>query len=101
LQVWVPHLSHAELLLGKQITELENFLQKRLNLPNLRIKVAVKPEAFPEIQTFQTSEERWAALRQKNPLAEELRRLAKGQVLPREVERYLHSNQKPSTDEKE
>ncbi len=97
----MPHLSHAELLLGKQITELENFLRKQLDLPSLRITIAVKPEAFPEIQAFQTSEERWAALRQKNPLAEELRRLAKGQVLPREVERYLHSDQKPPTEEKE
>jgi len=97
----VPHPSHAELLLGKQLSLLETFLRKKLHLPTLRITVAVKPEAFPEIQAFQTSEERWAALQQINPLAQELRRLAKGQVLPREVEGYLHSQQKPPTDEKQ
>lgn len=79
---------------------LEAFLRKELDLPALRVTLAVKPEAFPEIKAFQTSEERWATLRQKNPLAEELRRLAKGQVLPHEVERYLHPDQKPTTDEK-
>lgn len=87
-------------MFSRQATDLETFLRTYLGREDIRVAIEVNPEAFPEVKEFQTSEERWETLKQKNPLAEELRRLAKGQVLPQDVERYLRSQEKPPTQEK-
>lgn len=77
-----------------QAAQLENFLRSKLNREDVRVRLLAKPDAFPEIKAIQTSQERWEYLRQVNPLVEELRLRAKGQVLPCEIEI-------PLSDEKE
>jgi hypothetical protein len=75
-------------------------LRSVLQREDIQVQAEVKPEAFPQIQAFQTSQERWEELCRRNPLAKDILRLAKGQVLPKEVERYLHTEQDPPTQEK-
>jgi len=99
LIVWVPHASYINLF-SLQLRKLEDCLRAALQREDIQVQAEVKPEVFPEIQAFQTSQERWEELCKRNPLAKELLRLAKGQVLPKEVERYLHAEQDASTQEK-
>ncbi|MCS7297848.1 MAG: hypothetical protein RMK19_02160 [Bacteroidia bacterium] len=96
LEVWVPHESHVKLF-GLQASQLEEFLKKHLQREDVRVSLKAKPEAFPEIKALHISEERWQRLLEINPLVAELRRLAKGQVLPQEEETRFTHQQDSST----
>lgn len=84
-----------------QASGLESFLRKTLKREDIRVVLRAKPEAFPEIKDHpRTSDERWEYLRRINPLIEELRLQAQGQVLPQEVKIPFPDEEKSSTKEK-
>ncbi|MCS6895503.1 MAG: hypothetical protein NZZ60_05060 [Bacteroidia bacterium] len=91
----MPHESHITMY-AVQAAQLESFLRTQLEREDIRVSLIAKPSAFPEVRAIHTSQEKWDYLRQVNPLIEELRLRAKGQVLPHEIEVPL-----PEEEEKE
>lgn len=100
LTLWAPSAGHANLYiltLGKVAEQLRRILGDE----TIQVGWEVRPEAFPELSLLQTAQERWEALKKVAPLADEILRRAKGQVIPKDIQAYLQPQQDEPTSEGE
>ena len=100
LTLWVPTAIHANLY-TLTLGEVTEQLRRILGDETIQVGWEVRSDAFPELKPLQTAQERWEALRKVAPLADEILRRAKGQVIPKDIQAYLQPQQDEPTSESE
>lgn len=96
----MPSESHAKLY-ALQVGKMAEALRRALGEETIQVISEVREEAFPELGLLQTSQERWETLKRIIPLADELLRRAKGQVIPKDIQAYLQRQEGQTTSKDE
>lgn len=96
----MPSDSHVKLY-ALQVGKMAEALRRALGEETIQVISEVREEAFPELELLQTSQERWEALKRIVPLADELLRRAKGQVIPKDIQTYLQRQEGQTTSKDE